>query len=128
MMNIDKLERFATIFARADRTYKPGIQADSSEIIKTALYARYGNPPMKLINALSEAAYAAKGDVSLLVETTSGRTVVKFSSDSNPAAAKELNRKFVADIKRLLVTLQKKHPNIPTNEWSFFARGFVGIR
>ena len=119
------LIRMTDIFVKLAQDGKPQMQADSSTIIEKALYSRYGNPPMKLINSLSDNTYTAGGSASLKVETTTGVPIVEFTSDNNKLLASELNTQWKKDILAVLVALQKSNPNIPTNEWSFFARDFV---
>ena len=82
----------------ANQFYKlaqPILQPDTSLIIQKALYSKFGNPPMTMINSVSDNAYQNGGSASLLVETISGNPVIKFESKNNPQLAKELNSLFI---------------------------------
>ena len=105
----------------------PQLQLDASLIIENALYDLFGNPPMVLVNAVSEAVYNKGGSCNLIVSNVSGSPIIKFESYNNPILANELNNKFGNQISNLLATLQAKHPTIPVNEWEFFAKGFVQL-
>lgn len=128
-MEINEILKLADLFYKMSQ---PALKEDSSLLIEKSLYRLFGKPPMVLINSLSDAAYNnGNGSCDLKVSTLSGSTVVEFTktqgSVNNQYMAMELNKNFSNKILLLLQKLQKEYPQIPVNEWDFFAKGFVQL-